>query len=133
MTTPIDLAELPEGDGHPVIIFPSLGRDTGVLVPLRNGCEALGYAVYDWAQGFSTGPRANAEEWLHNLAGHVHGVAALHGRRVSLVGWSLGGVYAREVAKIHKPLVRQVVTLGTPWSPQVLRVVAKRLSQPARG
>ncbi len=111
----MDQADLPEGDGHPVIIFPGLASDKRALVPLRNCCEALGYAVYDWEQGFNTGPHGNIDDWLENLAEHVRGVSTLHARRVSLVGWSLGGIYAREIAKMRSPLVRQVVTLGTPF------------------
>ncbi|MBX3620347.1 MAG: alpha/beta hydrolase [Rhizobacter sp.] len=111
----MDKQVLPEGDGHPVIIFPGLAADKRSLVPLRNCCEALGYAVYDWEQGFNTGPQGDIDEWLHNLAEHVRGVATLHNRRVSLIGWSLGGIYAREIAKLRPPLVRQVVTLGTPF------------------
>jgi pimeloyl-ACP methyl ester carboxylesterase len=110
----MDKQALPEGDGHPVIIFPGLAADRRSLVPLRNCCEELGYAVYDWEHGFNTGPQGDVDAWLENLAEHVRGVATLHGRRVSLIGWSLGGIYAREIAKIRAPLVRQVVTLGSP-------------------
>lgn len=111
----MDREALPEGDGHPVIIFPGLASDKRALEPLRACCEALGYAVYDWEQGFNTGPHGDIDEWLHNLAEHVRGVATLHNRRVSLIGWSLGGIYAREIAKLRAPLVRQVLTLGTPF------------------
>jgi len=111
----MDRQVLPEGDGHPVIIFPGLAADKRSLVPMRNCFEDLGYAVYDWEQGFNTGPQGDVDAWLENLAEHVRGVATLHGRRVSLIGWSLGGIYAREIAKIRAPLVRQVVTLGTPF------------------
>ncbi|HET7794980.1 MAG TPA: alpha/beta hydrolase [Rhizobacter sp.] len=109
------LTELPEGDGHPVIIFPGPAGDERALLPVRNCCEALGYAVYDWEQGFNTGSQDDMDDWLDNLAEHVGGVAALHGRRVSLVGWGLGGLHAREVALRRAPLVRQVLTLGTPF------------------
>jgi pimeloyl-ACP methyl ester carboxylesterase len=112
----MDRESLPEGDGHPVIIFPGLASDRRSLVPLRNCCEGLGYAVYDWEQGFNTGPQGDIDEWLGNLCGHVKDVAALHNRRVSLVGWSLGGIYAREIAKMLPKAVRQVVTLGTPFA-----------------
>lgn len=111
----MDREALPEGDGHPVIIFPGLAADKRSLVPLRNCCEALGYAVYDWEQGFNTGPQGDIDEWLSNLGMHVRGVASLHNRRVSLIGWSLGGIYARELAKLQPALVRQVITLGTPF------------------
>jgi len=112
----MDRQALPEGDGHPVIIFPGLAADKHSLLPLRNCCEDLGYAVYDWEQGFNIGPQGDVDAWLENLACHVQSVATLHGRRVSLIGWSLGGIYAREIAKIRAPLVRQVVTLGTPFA-----------------
>jgi len=112
----MDRETLPEGDGHPVIIFPGLASDQRALEPLRNCCEALGYAVYDWEQGFNVGPRGDVDAWLHNLAEHVGGVAALHNRRVSLIGWSLGGIYAREIAKLRPALVRQVITLGAPFA-----------------
>ncbi|MGY4828928.1 esterase/lipase family protein [Sphaerotilaceae bacterium SBD11-9] len=108
-----DLTELPEGDGHPVIIFPGAAGDERALLPVRNCCEALGYAVYDWEQGFSSSLQGATDEWLHNLAEHVGGVATLHGRRVSLLGWGVGGLHAREVAMKRAPLVRQVLTLGT--------------------
>jgi pimeloyl-ACP methyl ester carboxylesterase len=111
----MDREALPEGDGHPVIIFPGLGADKRSLEPLRNCCEALGYAVYDWEQGFNTGPHGDIDAWLHNLAQHVRGVTTLHNRRATLIGWSLGGIYAREIAKLHPKLVRQVITLGTPF------------------
>ncbi|MBC7957064.1 MAG: hypothetical protein H7Y33_14485 [Cytophagales bacterium] len=150
----------PEGDGHPVIIVPGrLDADRRALLPLRNCCEALGYAVYDWEQGFNGDPGDDIHAWLHNLAEHVHSVFTLHARRVSLVGWRLGGLYAREISRLRSHLVRQVVSLGTPpvderlgtaclttappvpvtsicsrigmpWHPQVLRIVAERLRQP---
>jgi pimeloyl-ACP methyl ester carboxylesterase len=108
--------ELPQGDGHPVVIFPGLASDPHALKPLRHCCERLGYAVYDWEQGFNTGPQGDLDEWLDNLAQHVKGVARLHRRRVSLIGWSLGGIYAREIAKLQPALSRRVVTLGTPFA-----------------
>jgi hypothetical protein len=111
----MDREALPEGDGHPVIIFPGLGADKRSLEPLRNCCEALGYAVYDWEQGFNIGPRGDVDAWLGNLAEHVRGVTTLHNRRATLIGWSLGGIYAREIAKLRPTLVRQVITLGTPF------------------
>jgi hypothetical protein len=46
----------------------------------------------------------------------VADVAHAHERRVSLVGWSLGGIYAREIARRRPAIVRQVITLGTPFA-----------------
>jgi pimeloyl-ACP methyl ester carboxylesterase len=104
---------LPRGDGQPVVVFPGLAAsDTSTLL-LRQFMRRLGYPGYGWAQGFNVGPRhgvvAGCRERLVEIADK-------YGRKVSLVGWSLGGVYAREVAKLHPELVRQVITLGSPFA-----------------
>ena len=112
----MDRSRLPRGDGHPVVLFPGLATDRRALAPLRNCCESLGYRVFDWELGFNTGPQGGIDEWLDGLARHVESVAAAHERSASLVGWSLGGIYAREIAKIVPGAVRQVVTLGTPFA-----------------
>jgi len=112
----MDRSAMPAGDGHPVVIFPGLASDPHALRPLRTCCEQLGYAVYDWEQGFNTGPQGDLDPWLDGLAQHVDGVARLHHRRVSLIGWSLGGIYAREIAKLLPGATRRVVTLGTPFA-----------------
>lgn len=112
----MDRTRLPAGDGHPVVFFPGLATDRRALAPLRNCCEKLGYDVHDWELGFNTGPSGGLDEWMQGLAHHVAGLSASSGRRVSLVGWSLGGIYAREIAKLRPESVRQVVTLGTPFA-----------------
>jgi pimeloyl-ACP methyl ester carboxylesterase len=73
-----------------------------------------GYNVYDWELGVNTGPEGAFDDWLDALVDRVREVHARHERKVSLVGWSLGGVYAREIAKRCPECVRQVVTLATP-------------------
>ena len=112
----MDRSHLPVGDGHPVVLFPGLATDQRAVAPLRTCCEQLGYRVHDWEQGFNTGPQGGIDDWLGGLAQHVAAVSAEHGRRVSLVGWSLGGIYAREIAKLVPQSVRHVVTLGTPFA-----------------
>jgi len=112
----MDKSELPRGDGHPVVIFPGLASDKHAIAPLRSFCEKLGYSAYDWGRGFNTGPEGDVEAWLDELAQHVQGLTAAHTQRVSLIGWSLGGIYAREVAKRIAPRARQVITIGTPVS-----------------
>lgn len=104
---------LPRGDGHPVVIFPGLAAERHSVAPLKNFCEELGYAAYDWGRGFNTGPHQDVEGWIKDLALHVRRLTEKHEQRVSLIGWSLGGIYAREVAKIDRN-IRQVITLGTP-------------------
>jgi pimeloyl-ACP methyl ester carboxylesterase len=111
----MDRDALPAGDGHPVVIFPGLAANEVSIGPLKAMCEALGYAVYDWGRGFNLGPKGDVDDWLRELATHVQGIERVHERRVSLIGWSLGGIYAREIAKIAPAAVRSVITLGTPF------------------
>ncbi|MEY4561573.1 MAG: hypothetical protein RLZZ618_850, partial [Pseudomonadota bacterium] len=129
----MDHDALPSGDGHPVVIFPGLASDQRALVPLRDCCERLGYTVYDWEHGFNTGPQGDVDDWLADLSSHVQSVAAAHEARVSLVGWSLGGIYARELAKELPDLVRCVVTLGTPFAGPHTSTNAWRIYQFASG
>lgn len=112
----MDRSRLPAGDGHPVIFFPGLATDRRAIAPLRDTCRSLGYEVYDWELGFNTGHIGDIDDCLEGLVRHVESVASDHGRRASLVGWSLGGIYAREIAKLSPHAVRQVVTLGTPFA-----------------
>lgn len=112
----MDTASLPAGDGHPVVIFPGLAADRHSIGPLTSFCEQLGYATYDWGRGLNTGPQGEVDGWIGDLAEHVDERVAAHEEQVSLVGWSLGGIYAREVAKILGRRVRQVITIGTPFA-----------------
>lgn len=107
------LRQLPNGDGHPVIVFPGLGATDLTTAPLRNFLEDRGYVAHPWRQGFNFGPRKGV---LEACRAQVAEVAAQHGGKVSLIGWSLGGVYAREMAKEQPGLVRCVVTLGSPFA-----------------
>jgi hypothetical protein len=104
------------GDGHPVIIFPGLGTDGSAVAPLRDHCRALGYDAMDWGRGFNTGPQGEADAWLAELASHTEGLLAGRKQPVTLIGWSLGGIYARELGKLMAPRVRQVITIGTPFN-----------------
>jgi pimeloyl-ACP methyl ester carboxylesterase len=112
----MDKSALPRGDGHPVVIFPGLAGDSRSVGPLRVLCEQLGYAAYDWGRGLNAGPQGDVNAWLDDLAEHVGDLAATHDQRMSLVGWSLGGIYAREVAKKLPRRVRQVITIGSPFA-----------------
>ena len=112
----MDHATLPVGDGHPVVIFPGLATDRISTGPLKTFCERLGYAAYDWGRGLNTGPHGNVEPWLDGLAADVRAMTLKDKKRMSLVGWSLGGIYAREIAKKLPDAVRQVITIGTPFA-----------------
>ena len=104
------------GDGHPVIIFPGMGGDGRSVAPLRKHCEKLGYAALDWGRGFNTGPQGNADDWMDELRAHTEDLLKGFEQSATLIGWSLGGLYARELAKLLKPQVRQVITIGTPFN-----------------
>ena len=106
------LQRAPQGDGHSVIVFPGLSASDGSTVPLRRFLDARGYDVSGWRQGFNFGPRAGV---LEAAKRQVQDTFEHSGRKVSLIGWSLGGVYARELAKELPHAVRAVITLGTPF------------------
>ena len=106
------LNKLPVGDSHPVLVFPGLGASDTTTVPLRNFLRDRGYTPYPWKQGFNLGPKhgvvaACRDELLR--------LATRHREKVSLIGWSLGGIYARELAKEQPEQARCVITLGTPF------------------
>jgi pimeloyl-ACP methyl ester carboxylesterase len=103
-----------QGDGHPVIVYPGLGTGAFNTAQLRNYLRSCNFNVYDWELGVNIGPDGRLEDWVDSLVRRVREVHERHGRKVSLVGWSLGGIYAREIAKRCPECVRQVVTLGTP-------------------
>ena len=107
------LRRLPRGDGHPVLVFPGMGANDATTVPLRRFLRKLGYVTSAWGQGLNFGPRPGV---LERAADDLRALADKHGRPVSLVGWSLGGIYARELAKRHPGQVRSVITLGTPFT-----------------
>lgn len=104
------------GDGHPVVIFPGLGADGKSVATLVAHCRALGYDAFDWGQGFNTGPKGNLDAWLLALKSQVVDLLAGHTQQATLIGWSLGGLYAREVGKLMAPQIRQVITMGTPFN-----------------
>jgi pimeloyl-ACP methyl ester carboxylesterase len=104
------------GDGHQVILFPGLATDGTALIPLRNHCRALGYDAVNWGRGFNTGPDGGVDAWLAELSEYVVQMIGNDPRPISMIGWSLGGIYARELAKRIAPRVRQVITIGTPFN-----------------
>lgn len=104
------------GDGHPVVIFPGLGTDGKSVATMRARCQALGYDAFDWGQGFNTGPKGDLDEWLHALKARIVDRLSGHAQPATLIGWSLGGLYARELGKLMAPHTRQVITMGTPFN-----------------
>jgi pimeloyl-ACP methyl ester carboxylesterase len=106
------LRKLPRGDGHPVMLIPGFGTTDGSMQPMRRLLQMLGYKVYGWNQGRNLGMRKGMRE---KLAAHLQDIHLRHDdKKVSLIGWSLGGVFARELARAQPELVRRVFTLGSP-------------------
>ncbi|MDP3084144.1 MAG: alpha/beta hydrolase [Rubrivivax sp.] len=124
------LNKLPVGDGHPVIVFPGLGAADFSTVALRNFLRDRGYTAYPWKQGFNFGPRHGV---LDTARAQLQQLAKRHHEKVSLIGWSLGGVYARELAKEQPDHVRCVITLGTPISGHPRATNAWRLYEMVSG
>ncbi len=107
------LRKLPAGDGHPVLVFPGLGASDLSTAPLRRFLKARGYVACPWKQGFNFGPRQGV---LTACREEADAIFKRHQRPVSLIGWSLGGIYAREIAKELPDQTRCVITLGTPFT-----------------
>lgn len=106
------LTRAPRGDGHPVLVLPGyFSHDASTLV-LRSLLEHLGYAVFGWGGGLNTEMPPAIEEKLLTRLEAVHDEA---GEPLSLVGWSLGGVYARFLALERPAWVRHVLTIGSPF------------------
>lgn len=104
-------AEEGAGDGHPVLVLPGFMASDFSTLRLRNYLNDLGYQSYGWELGRNYGK----EEMLYAIADVTEKLFETHGKKVSLIGWSLGGVYARQIAKMHPDKVRQVITLGSPF------------------
>lgn len=101
------------GDGHPVLVLPGLSASDTSTRPLRTYLKDQGYAAHGWKLGPNRGPRPGVEAALDARLAEL---AQRHRRKVSLIGWSLGGVFAREMARRAPDLVRQVITLGSPFA-----------------
>jgi hypothetical protein len=108
---------LPLGDGFPVLVFPGFGASGAATAYLRAKLGQLRHEVYDWDGGINVGHAGAMDSWLSPLSAQLRRIHELHGRQVSIIGWSLGGTYAHALRNKHPDLVGQVVTLGTPFEP----------------
>ena len=105
------LRMLPHGDGHPVLVLPGFMASDGSTRPLRRLLRSLGYRAEGWNLGRNVGP---TERVVNEMPGLVDGLARSSKQPISIVGWSLGGIYARHLAAGTPSLVRSVITLGSP-------------------
>jgi len=105
------LAAAPRGDGGPVLVFPGMGVGDVSTRAIRHTLRRLGHDARPWRLGRN---RPDVAAFLERLLPRLEALAAARRRRVALVGWSLGGILARELARLRPDLVHRVVTLGSP-------------------
>jgi pimeloyl-ACP methyl ester carboxylesterase len=118
------LMAAPRGDGHPVLTLPGFLAGDLSMAPMRRYLKELGYATYAWKMGRNIGGVSRMRSSLRDRLAEIH---AATGRKASVVGWSLGGVYARDLALQAPDMVRDVVTLGSPFAGDVRATNATRL------
>ena len=136
LTTPLGAARLigatprlsaaPRGDGHLVVDIPGWRASERSGFPLRRYLKRLGYDARGWGFGTNIG---NTTSDIDRLADRVLGLVEAKGSPASLLGWSLGGVIAREVARRHPDAVRRVITYGTPVGGPTHTTVARAYSR----
>ncbi len=107
------LSLAPRGDGHGVLVLPGLLATDSSTVLLRWFLGWLGYDVRGWSLARNLGP---TEKVLDEMPRTLSALAERTGGPVSLIGQSLGGIYARELARQHPGLTRQVITLASPFA-----------------
>ena len=105
------LRTLPKGDGHTVLCLPGFMATNNSTRPMRSLLSELGYDAHGWDSGRNMRVDNALIERLEAQLTRLHKES---GRTVSIVGWSLGGVIARELAKLHPDKVRLVISLGSP-------------------
>jgi pimeloyl-ACP methyl ester carboxylesterase len=124
------LMRAPKGDGHPVLLLPGFLASDLSMAPMRRYLRELGYDAHAWRMGRNLGGVARMRTGLRDRLAAIHAAA---GRKVSIVGWSLGGVYARDLALQAPDMVRCVVTLGSPFANDVRATNATRLYEALSG
>ena len=106
------LARAPNGDGHPVLVLPGFLADDRSTRALRWFLRDRGYHAHAWRLGRNVGPTPDTVQGLVARLGALHD---RHDRKLSVIGWSLGGIYARELARAFPDKIRQVITLASPF------------------
>ena len=104
------------GDGHPVLVLPGFLASDASTGLLRAYLSHMNYRAYPWRLGRNVGGVYRMRQQVRARVADIH---AKTGQKVSLVGWSLGGVFARDAALAEPECVRSVITLGSPFARDV--------------
>ena len=102
---------VPRGDGHPVLVLPGLFAGDDYLQPLRRWLRRVGYTPV--RSGLDRNP-GWSEELVHELGERAEREFVRSGRRVTIVGHSMGGILARSIAARRPHTTGHVITLGAP-------------------
>lgn len=102
---------LPQGDGRPVLVIPGFLCGDIATLPMRRFLKKIGYRSFAWRQGINWGPGPGVRT---RLLHRINDISHRFSEPVTLIGWSLGGVYAREISEVRPDLIREVITLGSP-------------------
>ena len=129
------LKRAPKGDGHPVLLLPGFMADEATLVALKLFLTGQGYNVVTWGLGRNIGFQRRHADALVQKIHHLHHQT---GRKVSLIGWSLGGVFGLYAAHQALGCVRQLITLGSPvnvdaagsQSPKLVQAMYRLVAHP---
>src|SRR5258706_13685914 len=101
----------PRGDGHPVLTLPGFLASDLSMAPMRRYLKELGYDAYAWNMGRNFGGVGSKRGALRDLLTRIRETT---GRKVSVIGWSLGGIYARDLALQLPDMVRSIITFSSP-------------------
>ncbi len=118
------LSRLPKGDGHVVLVLPGFLASDASTGPMRKVLSDLGYCAYGWGLGRNLRYNHQREQEIDEL---VHRRFTEQGRPISVVGWSLGGIIAREISKRYPEYVRMVISLGSPFTGDLSLTNAREL------
>ncbi|GAA5183192.1 alpha/beta hydrolase [Niveibacterium umoris] len=129
------LASAERGDGHPVLLLPGFLGDEGSMIALKIFLRNRGYDVHTWGLGRNLGFQTRQANALQQKIRFMHFKS---GRKVSLVGWSLGGLFALYGATAAPECVRSIVTLGSPvtmgaegsQSPPLVKAIYRLIAHP---
>jgi pimeloyl-ACP methyl ester carboxylesterase len=126
------LAGARKGNGSPILVIPGFATTDNSTLVLRGYLSWLGYRVYGWGLGRNLGAKTIG---LHNelLIARLDDINRAEGQKVILIGWSMGGIMARMISRVRPHKVRQIVTLGAPFSGNPFANSAWRLYEQMSG